>query len=94
MKRNGPNTATRKEMLASALDAECRMNGPGSNMIYRDVFKLVGQGNVVVSYSLVGLDGADLAVFDIFRIEAGVIVEHWDNAEPIPEGPPPNSGKF
>lgn len=70
------------------------MNGPGGSMIYRDVFKIVGQGNFVVSYSLVGLEGADMAVFDIFRVEDDLIVEHWDNAEPIPEGPQPNSGKF
>ena len=70
------------------------MAGPGSSMVYRDVFKLIGQGNLVMTYSQVDFDGADMAVFDLFRVEDGRIVEHWDNMEPIPEGPQPNSGKF
>lgn len=66
----------------------------GKTMVYEDVFKIVGQGNFVVSYSLVDLAGTKMAVFDVFRLDAGRIVEHWDNFESIPEGPQPNSGKF
>ena len=44
-------------------------------------------------YSQVFL-GRELAVFDLFRVEDGKIVEHWDNMELMPEGPQPNSGKF
>lgn len=69
------------------------MAGPGATMVYRDVFKIIGQGNFVMAYSQVFLD-QELAVFDIFRVEDGKIVEHWDNMEPMPEGPQPNSGKF
>ena len=69
------------------------MTGPGEDMIYRDVFKIIGQGNFVMTYSQVFL-GEELAVFDLFRVENGRIVEHWDNMEPLPEGPQPNSGKF
>ncbi len=70
------------------------MEGPGKSMTYKNVFKLIGQGNFVMVYSEVHFDGADMATFDIFRIENDKIVEHWDNMEPIPEGPQPNSGKF
>ena len=70
------------------------MEGPGKSLTYRDVFKIIGQGNFVVSYSLINFDGVDLANFDIFRVQDGLIVEHWDNMEPIPEGPQPNDGKF
>ena len=69
------------------------MAGPGDEMIYRDVFKIIGQGNFVMAYSHVFL-GEELAVFDLFRVDDGRIVEHWDNMEPLPEGPQPNSGKF
>ena len=69
------------------------MEGPGADMVYRDVFKIIGQGNFVMVYSRVFL-GQELAVFDLFRVENGNIVEHWDNMEPMPEGPQPNSGKF
>ena len=35
----------------------------------------------------------DYAQVDIFRIENGKVVEHWDNVEPVPEENV-NSGKF
>ena len=69
------------------------MAGPGKDMVYRDVFKIIGQGNFVMVYSHVSLV-EEYAVFDLFRVEDGRIVEHWDNMEPLPEGPQPNSGKF
>ena len=69
------------------------MAGPGADMIYRDVFKIIGQGDFVMVYSHVFF-GQELAVFDLLRVEDGKIVEHWDNMEPIPEGPQPNGGKF
>ena len=72
---------------------ESFMTGPGKDMVYRNVFKVIGQGNFVMVYSQVYL-GQELAVFDLFRVEDGKIVEHWDNVEPLPEGPQPNSGKF
>ena len=62
---------------------------------YDFVFKVLGQGDHVVSYSKGTLDGQELAVFDIFRIENGRIVEHWDNMEPIPPRSEwKNTGKF
>jgi predicted SnoaL-like aldol condensation-catalyzing enzyme len=62
---------------------------------YDFIFKVIGQGNHVVSYSKATLDGTQLAIFDIFRIENGKIVEHWDNMEPIPPRTEwANTGKF
>ena len=62
---------------------------------YDFVFKVIGQGDHVVSYSKATSDGAELAVFDIYRIENGKIVEHWDNIEPIPPRSEwANTGKF
>lgn len=59
------------------------------------VFKLIGQGNFVVSYSKSVLDDEAMAVFNIWRLAGGRIVEHWSNAEPIPPREDwANSGKF
>lgn len=64
-------------------------------MCYLDVFKLIGQGNFVVSYCKMSLGDEEYAVFDIFRLENGLIVEHWDNMEVIPpQDQWNNSGKF
>jgi predicted SnoaL-like aldol condensation-catalyzing enzyme len=39
--------------------------------------------------------GQPFTQVDIFRIEDGKVVEHWDNAEPVPpEEKWANSGKF
>jgi len=62
---------------------------------YDYVFKVIGQGNYVVSYSKGIYNNQELAMFDIFRCENGKIVEHWDNMEPIPPRDEwANSGKF
>ena len=55
-----------------------------NNVIYDFVFKVMGQGNCVVAYSKVFVGEQDFAHFDIFRLEDGKIVEHWDNKEVIP----------
>ena len=62
---------------------------------YDFIFKVLGQGNHVVTYSKATFNGTELAVFDIFRIENGKIVEHWDNMEAIPPREEwANTGKF
>lgn len=62
---------------------------------YEFVFKVVGEGNWVASYSEADIDGVAYALFDIFRIEDGKIQEHWDVAEPMPpRSELANSGKF
>lgn len=60
---------------------------------YDYVFHVMGQGDHVVSLSKANYNGKPFCVFDIFRMEAGQIVEHWDNMEPILEKDV-NGGKF
>ena len=55
----------------------------------------MGQGNFVATLCKASWKGQSLAQVDIFRLEAGKVVEHWDNAEPVPpEEEVINSGKF
>ena len=59
------------------------------------VFKLIGEGNFVVSYSKSVMDEEAVAVFNIWRLSEGRIVEHWSNVETIaPRSEWANSGKF
>jgi predicted SnoaL-like aldol condensation-catalyzing enzyme len=82
-------------LLADGVEAfQEFMDGPGKSVIYKNIFMRIGQGDLVMSYSLVNVDRSDMARFDLFRVEHGLIVEHWDNSEPVPDGPQPNSGKF
>lgn len=55
-----------------------------NNVTYDFVFKVMGQGNFVVSYAKVFVGEQDYAQMDIFRLENGKIVEHWDNKEVMP----------
>jgi len=72
---------------------------PNRPLNYEKIHLMVGQGNFVATLSEAtwadenGRD--DFAQVDIFRIEEGKVVEHWDVVEKI--GPPEiwnNSGKF
>lgn len=62
---------------------------------YDFVFQLLTQGNFAVSYGQVLIDGVAYAQYDIFRLENGKIVEHWDNKEVMPKVEDlTNRGKF
>ncbi len=72
-----------------------QMAEAGTPMVYKYVHKILGQGNFVVSYCLAQMGDDDFAVFDLFRLEDGLIVEHWDAMEPLPRGDMlVNQGKF
>jgi predicted SnoaL-like aldol condensation-catalyzing enzyme len=52
-----------------------------------EIRRVVAEGDLVVTHSL--LKGAPYdrgtAVVDIFRLEDGKVVEHWDVHQPVPE---------
>ena len=59
------------------------------------MFKVIGQGNFVTTYSKSIREDEAVAVFNIWRLENGRIVEHWSNAESIDERETwANCGKF
>lgn len=62
---------------------------------YEFVFQLIGQGDFALTYGKRHAQGKDIAVFDIYRVANGKIVEHWMNEEEIgPRENWGNSGKF
>ena len=68
---------------------------PNRPLNYDEIVLLVGQGNFVATLCRANWEGAPYAQADLFRIEGGLVVEHWDAAEPIgPEVDWVNSGKF
>lgn len=70
---------------------------PNRNLYYNEIFLMVGQGNFVATLCRTTKTEKDkkqeYAQVDLFRIEDGLIVEYWDNAEPVPDVSV-NSGKF
>lgn len=62
---------------------------------YEMLFQMLGQGDFVVTYGKRFVAGKDIAVFDLYRVADGKIVEHWMNEEEIsPREAWGNSGKF
>ena len=56
----------------------------GKTMAYSKMHKVIGEGNFVLTLSE-GTFGSDaMAYFDLFRLEDGLIVEHWDVIAPMP----------
>jgi predicted SnoaL-like aldol condensation-catalyzing enzyme len=67
----------------------------GETLYYERVHRLVGQGNFVAALSHQVWNGIGYAAFDLFRLEGGLVVEHWDAVEPLPDPADlVNSGKF
>lgn len=79
--------------LGTALEA---MAKAGVTMKYDDTHHVLGDGNLVLTTSDGTFAGKPTAFYDLFRVEGGKIVEHWDTIQAIPakaEWANPN-GKF
>lgn len=52
-----------------------------------DVVRIISEGDLVVEHSVARLKAGDVgfAVVDIYRVEDGLIVEHWDVLQEMPE---------
>ena len=62
---------------------------------YEMLIQLIGQGDFVVTYGKRHARGKDIAVFNLYQVSNGKIVEHWMNEEEIsPREAWGNSGKF
>ncbi|MGB7206958.1 MAG: hypothetical protein WBD37_15920 [Anderseniella sp.] len=62
---------------------------------YEMLFQLIGQNDFVVTYGKRHNAGKDIAVFNLYRVSNGKIVELWMNEEEIsPREQWGNSGKF
>lgn len=57
----------------------------GLVMEYEQVHKVLGEGNFVLTMSEGKFGpGEHVAFYDLFRLEDGQVVEHWDVIQPIP----------
>jgi predicted SnoaL-like aldol condensation-catalyzing enzyme len=61
-----------------------------------DIKRVIAEGDIVVVHSLwkESPEDAGQAMIDIFRVDKGKIVEHWDVSQDIPENPANSNGMF
>lgn len=65
----------------------------GKNLVYKTVHRVVAEGDLVLLQSE-GEFGEPVAYWDLFRVQDGRIVEHWDVIAPIPAALPHSNGLF
>lgn len=85
-----------KDGLAGLGDALKYLAEAGMPMVYEKNHIVLGQGNFVLSISEGVFMKEKVSFYDIFRIENGKVVEHWDTVEKlVPEAEVKNTnGKF
>lgn len=79
--QHNPQVGDNLSGLGAAMKA---MAQAGVTMKYRTVHKVLGEGNFVLTVSEGEFGGKPVAFYDLFRVQAGKIAEHWDVIEPIP----------
>lgn len=81
LERTESNRAQVAEFIATLI----RMSGRSvDDWRYRKLHRVFAEGNFALAVSEADHHGAATAVYDLFRLEAGRIAEHWRIAQPIP----------
>ncbi|MBW3097961.1 nuclear transport factor 2 family protein [Pseudohoeflea coraliihabitans] len=97
---NPTNYLQHNPQVADGLDGfgafMAEMAKQGISMDYTEIHEVIGEGNFVLALSEGTLGEDAMAFYDLFRLEDGLIVEHWDVIAPMP-GPDAahnEAGKF
>lgn len=79
--QHNPGVADGVSALTEAVQAMAKSGLP---MRYDRVHRILGEGNFVLVIAEGEFSGQHVAFYDLFRVHAGRIAEHWDVIEPIP----------
>jgi len=77
---HNPRIADGAASLSSALNAG---DGGQRHINYQQVHRVLAEGSFVLCVSEGLMHGAHSAFYDLFRVENGRIVEHWDTTETV-----------
>lgn len=89
--QHNPQIADGLNGLGAALKG---LQAMGMTLRYDATHMVVAEGNFVFAASEGVLGEAPTAFFDLFRVEDGKIVEHWDTVSEIPAQMAHDNGKF
>ena len=79
--QHNPGIGDGLDGLSKALESMAKQ---GLTMKYHTLHKVIGEGNFVLTLSEGQFAGKHVAFYDLFRVESGKIVEHWDVIQDIP----------
>ncbi len=89
------HTPTIKDGFAGIVEAVQTLTAQNNMYKYTKIHKVLGKGNFVLTVSKGFWNQTNNAFYDLFRVENGKIVEHWDVVQPIPtEGLANTNGMF
>ena len=81
--------------LQGIIDAVTYLTSINNMFQYNTIHKVIGEGNFVLTVSEGTWNGTSNAFYDLFRMENGKAVEHWDVIQPVPTtGLANNNGMF
>ncbi|MEO0792823.1 MAG: nuclear transport factor 2 family protein, partial [Pseudomonadota bacterium] len=80
--------------LAALGAAFVQLAEAGQGFSFSEVHMIVAEGNFVFTMTEGATGDVPTAFFDLWRVEDGMIVEHWDTIEPIPTEMVHENGKF
>lgn len=79
---------------AALVGALRQLEAAGQPLNYIKVHRVIAEGNFVLTQSEATLAGAPYNIMDLFRVENGKLVEHWDVLQAIPANPVNSNGVF
>ena len=85
---HNPSLADGLPSLRNALEAQSSDGTP--TIRYEKRHRVLAEGNFVLSVCQGCRQGYHTSFYDLYRIEGGIIVEHWDTTETVP---PPSEWK-
>ena len=84
-----------KDGLSGIVEAVEALTAQNNMFQYTEIHAVLGEGNFVLTVSEGQWNGTTNAFYDLFRMEDGMIVEHWDVIQPVPtEGLANDNGMF
>ncbi|MEZ5697455.1 MAG: nuclear transport factor 2 family protein [Sphingomonadaceae bacterium] len=84
-----------KDGLSGIIEAVETLTAQNNMFVYKEIHAVLGEGNFVLTVSEGEWGGKTHAFYDLFRVEDGKMVEHWDVIQPVPtEGLANTNGMF
>ncbi len=89
--QHDPGSADNLTGLGKALEELAKA---GLTMKYSKTHHIIAEGNLVFTHSEGEFAGKHAAFADLFRVENGKIVEHWDAVQEVSASSKNNNGVF